>query len=141
MIIKQLSVFLENKSGRLTEVTQILGDLNINISALSIADTAEYGILRMIVTDPDKAVVALKEQGFSVSLTQVICLLTPDTPGALYKSLQILSDAGISIQYMYAFAMGEKASIVIKTDALEEAIETLQKNQLELIKASDIYKL
>ena len=91
MIIKQLSVFLENKSGRLTEVTKTLGDLDINISALSIADTAEYGILRMIVTDPDKAFAALKERDFSVSLTEVLCLATPHTPGALARALEILS--------------------------------------------------
>lgn len=141
MIIKQLSVFLENKSGRLTEVTKTLGDLDINISALSIADTAEYGILRMILTDPDKAYATLREKGFSVSLTDVLCLATPHTPGALAKALDILSQDGISIEYMYAFEVGEKALVIIKADDIKKAIDSITTHKMELINASDIYQI
>ncbi|HHW67434.1 MAG: hypothetical protein PWP07_948 [Epulopiscium sp.] len=141
MIIKQLSVFLENKSGRLTEVTKTLGDLGINISALSIADTAEYGILRMIVTNPDQAFTVLKEKGFSVSLTDVICLATPHTPGALAKALDILSKDGISVEYMYAFEVGQKALVIIKADDIHKAIDTITAHKMELIEASDIYQI
>ncbi|WP_058485839.1 ACT domain-containing protein [Defluviitalea phaphyphila] len=138
MIIKQLSVFLENKSGRLTEVTKILGDLGINISALSIADTAEYGILRMILTDTDKAYKALSEKGFSVSLTDVLCLKVPHVPGALAKALEILSKKGISVEYMYAFEVGEQALVIIKTDDIKKSIDLITSNEMELIKASEI---
>ncbi|NLK22040.1 MAG: acetolactate synthase [Epulopiscium sp.] len=141
MIIKQLSVFLENKSGRLTEVTKTLGDLDINISALSIADTAEYGILRLILTDTNKAFTALKEKGFSVSLTEVICLATPHIPGALAKALDILSKDGISIEYMYAFEVGEKALVIIKTDDIQRAIDSITRHKMELINASEIYQI
>jgi hypothetical protein len=141
MIIKQLSVFLENKSGRLTEVTKTLGDLDINISALSIADTTEYGILRMIVTDPNKAFTALKEKDFSVSLTDVLCLATPHTPGALARALDILSKDGISIEYMYAFEVGQKALVIIKADDVSKAIDTITAHKMELIDASNIYQI
>ncbi len=141
MIIKQLSIFLENKSGRLTEVTKALEEANINISALSIADTAEYGILRLIVTNPDKAVESLKARNFTVNSTDVICLTVPHTPGGLARALEILSNAKIGIEYMYAFEFGEKASVIIRTEALQAAIDVLQEHKVELIKASEIYEI
>ena len=98
MIIEQISVFIENKSGRLNEVMAILGDHDINVSALSIADTADYGIVRMIVTEPEKAVKLLKEQAFTVSITPVICCKTPNKPGGLKKMLNFLDADGISIE-------------------------------------------
>ncbi|TCT16832.1 hypothetical protein EDC18_101128 [Natranaerovirga pectinivora] len=139
MIIKQLSIFLENKSGRLTEVTKTLGDHNINITALSVADTSEYGILRLIVSDPEKAVIVLKENGFSVSLTDVICIVVPHKPGALNKALNVFSTEKISIEYMYAFEMNGKASVIMKVTDIFESIEILKKRELELLKASDAY--
>jgi hypothetical protein len=141
MIIKQLSVFLENKSGRLTEVTQTLSDNLINISAFSIADTADYGMVRMIVYKPEEAEKLLKEKGFSVHITDVICLIVPHKPGGLYRALAILSENNISVEYMYAFAVEEEASVIIRTDAINEAIKILQEHKLELKKASDIYRL
>ena len=141
MIIKQLSVFLENKSGRLTEVTESLAEEKINISALSMADTAEYGILRLIVTNPDKAKHTLKVKNFSVSLTDVICLITPHQPGALAKALSILSEANISIEYMYAFEFGEKASVIIRTEEIEKTIKTLQAHKMELLRANALYEI
>lgn len=141
MIIKQLSVFLENKSGRLCEVTNILGEAGINMSAFSIADTSDFGILRVIVSDPDKALQVLRDNQFSVNLTEVICLSCPNVPGAMAKALNILSDEQISIEYMYAFSMGEVANVVIKPTNVRKCIEVLQKHELDLLKSSDLYKM
>jgi hypothetical protein len=141
MIIKQLSVFLENKSGRLAEVTLLLSEIGINISAFSIADTADFGILRMIVSNPEKAFIKLKERGFAVHSTDVICLIVPHEPGGLYRALDILSQEKISIEYMYAFAIEKEASVIIRTDSLKEAIEVLQRHKMELKLASEIYQL
>ncbi|KOH46741.1 ACT domain-containing protein [Sunxiuqinia dokdonensis] len=142
MIIKQLSVFLENKSGRLNEVSQLLGDAGINLSALSVADTSEFGILRLIASDPDKAYQVLKAADFSVKLTDVVCLNSPNVPGALAKALNILSSEEVFIEYLYAFSMDKRsANIVLKPDDIEKCIQVLQKHQLELVKASDLYKI
>lgn len=141
MIITQLSVFLENKSGRLTEVTKLLAENNINISAFSIADSSDYGILRMIVSNPDLSTDILKKNGFSVSKTEVVCLIVPHLPGGLHKALDILSKHGISVDYMYAYAMDEEAIVVIRSESLQETIEVLQKNKMELVKTSKVYKL
>jgi hypothetical protein len=141
MIIKQLSVFLENKSGRLTEVTEVLAAQEINLTAFSIADTADFGILRMLVNNPDKAVKALRENGFTVSLTDVICLIVPHEPGALARALRILSNASVGIEYMYAFAVEGKASVVIRTEEPDKAIKALQEHKMELLKASAIYEI
>ncbi len=142
MIIKQLSVFLENKSGRLNEVSQLLGDAGINLSALSVADTSEFGILRLIVSEPDKAYQVLKAADFSVKLTDVVCLNSPNVPGALAKALNILSSEEVFIEYLYAFSMDKQsANIVLKPDDIQKCIQVLQKHQLELVKASDLYKI
>lgn len=142
MIIKQLSVFLENKTGRLNEVTQILGSAGINMSAFSVADTSEFGILRVIVSDPEKALSILKEAEFSVRLTDVVCLNSPNEPGALARALNILSAESVFIEYLYAYSMNDKsANIVLKPDNIEKCIEVLQAHKLELVKASDMYKI
>lgn len=126
MVIKQLSVFLQNELGRLEEVTDILYKHNINISACSIAETAEYGVLRMIVSDVDKAADALREEDFSVKVSDVICIETPDVPGELHKSLQLLTGAGINLAYMYGYSNGGKARLVLKVSNPEKAIELLK---------------
>ena len=142
MIIKQLSVFLENKSGRLNEVTTLLGEANINMSAFNIADTSEFGILRVIVSDPEKALQVLKENSFSVKLTEVVCLNCPNQPGALSKALNILSDEEIGIEYMYAYSMNnDSANVVIRTDNINQCIDVLQRHEMELVRASDLFKL
>jgi len=142
MIIKQLSVFLENKTGRLNEVTQLLGNSGINMSAFSVADTSEFGILRVIVSDPEKALTILKEAEFSVRLTDVVCLNSPNEAGALARALDILSSENVFIEYLYAYSMNDKsANIVLKPDNIQKCIEVLQKHQLELVKASDMYKI
>jgi hypothetical protein len=126
MITKQVTVFLENKSGRLNEVTHFLGEAGINISAFSIADTSDFGVLRMIVPDPEKAVEVLKSHGFSVQTTRVVLMTTPNKPGSLAKALQILSDENIFIEYLYAFSMNEDvAVVVIRPSEIERCDEVL----------------
>lgn len=142
MIIKQLTVFLENKSGRLHEVAQLLGNAGMNMSALSLADTSEFGILRMIVSEPEKALSLLKKAEFSARLTDVVCLNSPNEPGSLARALQILSGEGVFIEYLYAYSMDNKsANIVLKPDDIQKCIEVLQAHQMELVKASDMYKI
>ena len=142
MIIKQLTVFIENKTGRLNEVTQLLGNSNINMSALSLADTSEFGILRMIVSEPEKALLILKDADFSARLTDVICLNSPNEPLALARALDILSGEGVFIEYLYAYSMDNKsANIILKPDNIKKCIEVLQAHKLELVSASDMYKI
>jgi hypothetical protein len=142
MIIKQLTVFLENKTGRLNEVSQLLGNSGINMSAMTLADTSEFGILRMIVSEPEKAVSLLKEAEFSARLTDVICLSSPNEPGALARALDILSGESVFIEYLYAYSMDIKsANIVLKPDNIQKCIEVLQKHKLELVSASEMYKI
>jgi len=141
MIIHQLSVFLENKSGRLTEVLETLGSENIRITALSVADTSEFGILRMIVSDPARARELLKNRSFTVNLTEVISIMAPNEAKYYAMVLKILSDLNISIEYTYAFSVGEKSVIILRCSNPEEAIEALKTHELELVRASDLYKL
>jgi hypothetical protein len=141
MKIKQLSVFLENKSGRLSEVTTLLGKAGVNMSAFSIADTSDFGILRVIVSDPEKALSILRENNFSVSLTEVIGLICPNEPGALARALNILKEADIQIEYMYAFSIDKTANIIIRPANVQKCIDILKEHELELVKASDMYKI
>lgn len=140
MIIKQLSIFLENKTGRLAEISALLGTANINMSAFSVADSSDFGILRLVVSDPEKALVVLQDNGFSVRLTDVLCLNTPNTPGALSKAMTIINDGGVEIEYMYAFSLGDDAISVIKPNDIDKCIEVLQAQKLELLAASSLYK-
>jgi len=142
MIVKQLSVFLENKSGRLNEVTTLLGDAHVNISAFNIADTSEFGILRMIVSDSEKALSVLKAAHFSVSLTDVVCLCTPNQPGALARALNILVSEGVFIEYLYAYSNeGTTANIMLKSTNLQKCAGVLEKYKKELAATSDLYKI
>jgi hypothetical protein len=139
MTIKQLSIFLENKSGRLTEVLETLGKEKINVTALTIADTSEYGILRMIVSNPDKAHKLLKEKGFSVNLADVLSIATPIEAGSFAKVLRIFSDENISIEYMYAFAYHEKGVIVMRTDDRQKAFKVIEKKKMKIVSLEDIF--
>ena len=141
MIVHQLSVFLENKSGRLTEVLEALGKENIRITALSVADTSEFGILRLIVSDPEKAKKILKEQLFTVNLTEVISVMAPNEAKYYAKILRILSDLNISVEYTYAFPIGKKSVIILRCSNPEDAINALKEHEMELMKASDLYKI
>lgn len=141
MKTKQLSIFLENKSGRLTEVTEVLGAAGINLSAMSIADNSDFGILRCIVSDPDKAYQVLKEAHFAVKITDVIGFVCPNTSGSLAIVLQHLSKNGIFIEYMYSFANGNVATVVIRPTDLDACEKILAEKKVELMAANDLYQL
>jgi len=130
MIKKQVSIFLENRSGRLNEVINILGKAEINISAFTIADTSDFGILRLIVSDPDKAIEILKQNQFSAQTTDVVLVKTANQPGALVKLLGLLNSEGIFIEYMYAFSMNENEAVtVIRPVDVQKCIGILENQQ------------
>ncbi len=143
MFIKQLSVFVENKPGRLSEITDTLEKQKIDIRALSIADTTDFGILRLIVNNPDEAERSLKDAGFAVSLTQVIAIGIEDTPGGLSKALRTLLDAGIGVEYMYAFISreGEKAYVILRVEDNAKAVAVFQTSGVELLDSANIYTM
>jgi len=143
MKVEQISIFLENKSGRLAEVTELLARSGINIRALSLADTADFGILRLILNDSEKAKKVLKENGFTVGKTEVIAVEVPDRPGGLAGILNALKGEGINVEYMYAFVQksGENAIIIFRFDELEKAIAALQKASVRILKGEEVYAL
>ncbi|MHB8068637.1 MAG: ACT domain-containing protein [Desulfobaccales bacterium] len=143
MKVEQISVFLENKAGRLAEVTRVLGEGSINIRALSLADTTDFGILRLIVDQYDKARELLKQKGFTVGKTEVVAVEVPDRPGGLGLVLQILAQAGINVEYMYAFVQhsGMNAVIIFRFDNLDDAITILQKEGIHIYKGEEVYRL
>jgi len=138
-IIKQLSIFLENKTGRLTEVTRLLGKSGINLTAFSMTESSDFGIMRVVLSDPETAQSLLTSHGFTVTLCDVVCLFVPNTPGTLSEALLILSEHNISVDYMYAFAMDDMARVVIRPSDINRCVEVLQKSNLKLAKASDMY--
>ncbi|MDU1891301.1 MAG: amino acid-binding protein [Dysgonomonas sp.] len=138
MRIKQLSVFIENKTGRINEVTKILGANSINMTAFSLAENAEFGILRMVVSDVDKAVTVLKEAHFGVSVTDVVCFCCPNEPGALAIVLEYLAKENIFIEYMYAFSQGETANVVIRPTDIDKCIEILTHYKCNLLNKNSI---
>lgn len=143
MKVQQISVFLENKSGRLAELTEILGNYGINIRALSIADTSDFGILRLIVSDPEQACQVLKSSGFTVSMTDVIAVEVKDQPGGLAVVMKTLEAANINIEYLYAFL--EKSSndalVVFRVEQIDDAIQLLAKNKINVLEGARVYKL
>jgi hypothetical protein len=141
MKVKQISIFLENKSGRLAHVTQVLGEHQINIRALSIADTTDFGILRLIVNDPEKAVKVLKAEDYTVSETEIIAVQVPDKPGGLAGILKTLDEMKINIEYMYAFVgnSGQDAVVVFRVESIDRAIDQLQKKGVRLMSGKEIY--
>ena len=140
MTIKQLSVFLENREGRLDEVLKILGESGINIVALSLADTTEYGMLRMILSDPNKAKEVLKEEGIIAMLTDVVALRVPHATGSLSRAMHLLVEGQVNVEYMYAFANGKDASAVLKTEDPNKAIRILLKGGFSVWKEEEAYK-
>ena len=141
MKAKQLSVFLENKSGRLTEVAECLGAAGINLSAMSIADNSDFGILRCIVSDPEKAYDVLKAAHFAVKITDVIGFVCPNTSGSLSVVLKYLSDNGVFIEYMYSFANGNVAHVIVRPTDLDACEKILADKKVELMADSDLYQL
>ena len=143
MKVEQISIFIENKSGRLAEITRILGDAGINIRALSLADTSDFGILRLIVNDVETAKAVLKEKGFTVSKTEVVAVEVPDRPGGLSSLLQTLDADQINVEYMYAFVerCGGNAVIIFRFDETDKAIGTLKDNGFSILKGERLYSL
>ena len=143
MIIKQISIFVENKKGRLAEITETIAKAGANIRALSIADTTDFGILRIIVDKPDAAAAALKDAGITVSITNVIAIGIDDTPGAFSVPMRILSDADIDVEYMYAFITrkSEKAYVILRVADNDAATKVLIGNGVELLDEATFHEL
>ena len=143
MKVEQISVFLENKPGSLAEVTRILGESGVNIRALSLADTKDFGILRLIVNDNEKAREILGRKGLTVRKTEVVAVEVPDRPGGLAEILKILFEADINVEYLYAFVQqsGENAIIIFRFDETDRAIEVLSKKQFKILEGKKVYAL
>lgn len=141
MQIQQLSIFVENKSGRLAEITRVLGDANVDIRAISIADTSDFGILRLIVDKPDEAVAALKAASMTVSLTSVIAIGIDDSPGEFAKAMAVLAEYKIGIEYMYAFISRDKgkAFVILRVDDDDRAVEVLKAQGITILTAGEIH--
>jgi hypothetical protein len=140
MKVEQISIFIENKSGRLAEVSKTLGEAGVNIRALSLADTSDFGILRLIVDKTDTAKAALKERGFTVSKTEVVAVEVPDRPMGLFGILQILDHNGVNVEYMYAFVerCGENAVIIFRFDDPEAAIRVLVQSGVTVLEGEKV---
>ncbi len=143
MFIKQVSAFLENKSGKMAEVLNILGEASIDISALSIADTTDFGILRLIVNDPDKAKKVLREQGFIVKTNDILAVCVEDRPGGLAAVLNLIRENNIEIDYIYAFiGKGENCAFVaMKLSDPGKAESILSQNGIKTADLSDVYRI
>ncbi len=142
-MIYQVSVFLENRSGRLLEVLRTLSRSGINIRALSIAETSDYGILRMMVNNPDEAKAVLKGAGFTVSLTPVLVVEVPDKPGGLAQVLSPLAEQGINVEYLYAFVekSGENALVVMRFEDIDKARTVLEDSGVRLLEPKEVYSI
>ena len=140
-MIKQISVFVENKKGRLAKITDVLGQGGIDLIALSIADTTNFGIMRCIVSDPEKAITLLKNAGFTASTTQVIVAEVTDKPGGLAHVLSLLDTAGISVEYLYSFVRtpSENALILFRVEDIAAATNALEKGGVKLLNEADIF--
>ena len=133
MTIKQITVFLENKTGRLNDVAKVLGTNNINMLAFCIAETVDFGLMRLIVHEVDKAVDVLRDAGFAVILTDVIAIHCDNRPGALSKILESLAENDIFIEYMYAFAQSERADVIINPNDLEKCVRILEEKHSDIL--------
>lgn len=143
MKVEQISIFLENKSGRLAEVTRLLGEGGINIRALTLADTTDFGILRLIVSEKAKSLEILKKAGFTVGMTEVVAVEVSDRPGGLAEILDRLGEEGINVEYMYAFVekSGDDAVVIFRFDEPDKAIAILQRNGVTIMEAEKVYAL
>ncbi|MCP4020383.1 MAG: ACT domain-containing protein [Desulfobacteraceae bacterium] len=135
MLAEQISIFIENKAGCLAEVTAILRDANVNIRALSLADTTDYGVLRLIVNDNDGAEKALRQEGFTVGKTPVLAVEVKDEPGGLNKVLDPLWENGVNVEYMYACAnsKSDNAIMIFRLDDHDKAVDILQANGINIV--------
>lgn len=141
MKAEQLSIFLENKAGRLADVTLTLHEAGINIRALSLADTSDFGILRLIVCDHERAKAVLKEKGFTIGRTAVVAVEVEDKPGGLNNILQLLAQSSINVEYMYAFVQKDtpNATLIFRFDKIDQAIDMLTANNITIIPGERLY--
>jgi len=138
MTIRQLAVFLENKTGYLNQVLAVLAKYNINIIALTVADTSDFGILRAIVSDPEKALDVLREDGFSVRIQDVFSIEMDAAPGTMSRILDLFTAADICIEYVYAFSFGSKSILILRTDNTKKSAEVIIANNLKSISEADL---
>ncbi len=138
--IQQLSVFLENREGRLDDVLKVLSQNDVNIVALSLADTSDYGMLRMVVSDPNKGRTALKEAGITAMLTDVVALRVPHATGSLSKAMHQIVEGKVNVEYMYAFANGTDAAAVLKSDDPARVIDILKASSFDVYSADEAYR-
>ena len=143
MAVKQISIFIENKEGRIKKAINTLAEENINIRALSIADTTKYGILRLIVSDNEKSIDALEKDGFIVKENEVIILAVPDKPNGLNSTLAVFDENGINLEYLYAFVStkSDEAIVVMRLENMEKAFEALENSDVKILDAEDIKDL
>jgi hypothetical protein len=143
MQVEQISVFLENRAGRLAEVSAILAEAGVNIRALSLADTSDFGVLRLIVNNNEKAMETLKNAGFTVGKTNVLAVEVEDRPGGLHKILDVLFKSGINVEYMYAFVQqsGNNAVMIFRFDQTEKAMNVLAENNIKTIDGKTLYAM
>ncbi len=142
MKIQQIAIFMENKPGHIQSICRTLADADVNINTLSLADTQQYGILRLLTSDPQKAREALTKAGFVVNVTEVLAVEVDDKPGGLLRILDIIGENGINIEYMYAFTFhrNENAVMVFRFNTPDKAIECLQKADIKVLTGIDILK-
>ncbi|MFW6052412.1 MAG: ACT domain-containing protein [Desulfosalsimonas sp.] len=140
MKITQISVFMENRSGRLARITTVLGNSGVNIRAMSLADTSDFGILRLIVSDIDKAHRILKQQGFLVRTAEVVAVAIPDVPGALGNLLSLMEHADLNVEYMYAFVekAHDQAILIFRFDDMDRAIDVMLENDINVLEARKV---
>lgn len=143
MVVKQISIFVENKEGRIKKAIDTLAKADINIRALSIADTTKYGILRLIVSDNEKAIEALENDGFIVKENEVIVLAVPDEPNGLNSTLAIFDEKDINLEYLYAFvsSKSDEAIVAMRLENMDKAIEALENSNVKILEESDIKEL
>ena len=143
MRAEQISIFLENKAGRLAEVSAILAEADVNIRALALADTSDFGVLRLIVNDNQKAIEALKNRGFTVSKTDVVAAEVEDRPGGLHLLLDMFHKAEINVEYMYAFVQhsGKNAVMIFRIDNIADAVKILQEQSVTVIDGNKVYTM
>lgn len=136
--VKQLSVFIENKTGRVSEVSEVLGAARVNIRGFSVSDTADYGIVRLVVDDAEKGRAVLSEAGFTVKVSDVICINLPDRPGGLAEVLKVVSDAGVNIEYVYSLI---STYVVINVADIDRALALLKDQPVELVSQEEIARI
>jgi hypothetical protein len=141
MTIQQISIFLENKYGKLSEILALLGKDNIRIIAATVADTSEFGILRMIVSDAKKAYSILKSNNVNASLSEVLAVSTASTAGTFASTLNLFTKAGLSIEYMYCFSVKDRSFLILRVNDRATALEVIRRNNIEYITENELIKL